>query len=105
MTWCKSTREGAQSRFGPCLLHSRAANGPALPVAVEQNTTLHREFKQQSHNEKQSTPDSTFVFDELTLVIVLPQRLEHGFIGKYVVFAQKRFQVPSSFRAMIYPVG
>jgi hypothetical protein len=108
MTWCKSIREqvrrGARSKFGPCFLHNRAANGPALPVAVEQNITFIGNLNKKV-TMKNSTPNFTFVFDELTLVIALPQRLEDGFIGESVVFTQKCFQVTSSFGAMIYPEG
>jgi len=46
-------------------------------------------------------PGLTFILNELTVVVVVPERLEHRFIGKCVMVANEGFKVLGGFLAVI----
>lgn len=63
------------------VLISGAADGLTLPITVEENITL--------------------VLDELTFIVVLPERLESGRVIGVVVFANESLEMLSSFGAVV----
>lgn len=46
--------------------------------------------------------DPTFVIDELTLIVRLPQSREDWLVGRMVMFANKRFQVLGGLLSVVY---